>query len=62
MGLFGDSDKASRREGGSDKEIQLPNLEPLDIEEDLHGGPLIKNPDGEVRIFGKFSETEIREL
>ncbi len=62
MGLFGDSDKASRREGGSDKEIELPNLEPLDIEEDLHGGPLIKNPDGEVRIFGKFSEIEIREL
>ena len=69
MGLWSDSDKWQAREKrppekehDKDKRIDLSQLDPVEINEDLGGGPLIRNADGLVRIFGKYTETEVTEL
>jgi len=57
MGLFDWFDKLK----GGDKRIELTGFDEVEINEDLHGGPLVRN--SEIpRIFAKYSESEIREL
>ena len=46
----------------SPKQIDLTDLDPVDIAEDLRGGPLIRESDGKVRIFGKYTEAEISDM
>ncbi len=68
MSWWSNSDKASARarqsdkQDANDKRIDLSQLDPIELNEDLGGGPLVRSPDGEVRIFGKYAETEITEL
>lgn len=58
MAFFKDSDKWTQKE--SDKKIELMGLDPLEITEELHGGPLIQNT--EDKIFGKYSHAQVFEL
>lgn len=66
----GDDEAAPARadsEPSSDKNfaegIDLIGLDPGEIEDELRGGHLVSpSADGEVRIFGKYSRSEIHEL
>ena len=66
MKFWSDSDKWPKKPAKNDqdspKKIELTDLDPVDINEELTGGPLVKPADGKVRIFGKYSDKEIREL
>lgn len=74
MSIFGDTDKWGRpkrhikesvrkKQAESDKSLQLPDIDQDDINEDLHARPLMhESNDGEIRIFGKFTASEINEL
>jgi hypothetical protein len=70
MSLFGRLDdlaqslRKAKAARDSDKKIELPDLDEQEILEDLHVQPLMQGvlPSGEVRIFGKYSESEINEL
>lgn len=70
MSLFGRLDDArkflkdKRQNRSSDKVFELPDLDDDDILDELHGRSLFTgtHPDGEVRIFNKFRESEIQEL
>ncbi len=45
-----------------EKDIELTDLDPVALNADLGAGPLVKQDDGQVRIFGKYTEAEITEL
>lgn len=64
MGFWSESDKwrNARSRSGGDKILELAHLDPVDLNEDLGAGPLVRHTDGEVRIFGKYSQAEITEL
>ena len=69
MGFWSESDKGRTRrtptadsDHDKNKTIELAQLDPVDLNEDLGGGPLVAHTDGQVRIFGKYTEQEITEL
>ncbi|MBL8019485.1 MAG: hypothetical protein JNM27_07465 [Leptospirales bacterium] len=57
MGIFNWSDKFRNQ----DKRIELSGLDEAELNEELHGGPLVTDK-SVSRIFAKYSESEIHEL
>ena len=65
--LFHNSDRPTppvKKETDSSKEFELFGLDQSELEEDLHGGPLIREnfSDGETRIFGKYTQEQVHML
>jgi hypothetical protein len=67
MSLWFDTDKWKHIKGEDEsdddpKGIDFTDLDPVDVNEDITGGPLIIEKDGETLIFGRFSEKNISQM